>query len=278
MRRRIVPVFLSCAMAAAAVHAQWLTYPAPGIPRLPDGKPNLAAPAPDGRPDLSGVWQTDPSPLAEMEKLFPELKTFAVPGDDARFFPKYFLNVLADVQPEDDPTRPEPAKLFKERLATAGRDSPTSKCLPAGIPMGDLLPAPRRFIQTPGLLVILYEGINPPRMIYTDGRSHPVDPQPAWLGYSVGSWDGATLVVETHGFNAQTWLDAGGHPHTEAMRTLERIRRPDFGHAEVEMTIDDPGAYTRPFSFRYTQTLIPDTDLLETVCENEKDRAIMTRP
>ena len=209
-----------------------------------------------------------------MDRLFPFLGTFAVPGDDPRHFPKYFMNVLADGRPDDVPMRPEAAQLFKERFASMGRDAPSARCLPAGIPMGDLLPIPRRFIQLPDVVIVLYEGINPPRFIYTDGRPHPVDPQPAWLGYSVGRWEGGVLVVETTGFNTETWLDAFGHPHTEALRVTERIRRTSYGKAEVDVTLADPGAYTRPVSFRYTQTLTPDTGLLETVCENEKDRAI----
>ena len=112
--------------------------------------------------------------------------------------------------------------------------------------MGDLLPIPRRFIQTPGLLVILYEGLNAQRIVYMDGREHPVDPQPAWLGYSVGTWEGDTLVVDTRGFNDRTWLDAMGHPRTEALRLTERFRRRDFGHIEVDVTIDDPGRTPRP--------------------------------
>lgn len=260
-----------------AAHAQWLSHPASGIPRTEDGRPNLSAPTPhtaDGKPDLSGVWTTDSTPLEEMNRLFPDLGVFAVPGDDARSFPKYFLNVFSDFPPDAVPIRPEAAQLLKMRLAEGvGRDVPTSRCLPAGIPMGDLLPIPRRFIQTPGLLVILYEGLNPQRLVYMDGRAHPVDPQPAWLGYSVGTWEGDTLVVDTRGFNDRTWLDAMGHPRTEALRLTERFRRRDFGHIEVDVTIDDPWAYTTPFSIRYTQTLTPDTDLLEYVCaENEKDR------
>ena len=139
--------------------------------------------------------------------------------------------------------------------------------------MGDLLSIPRQFVQTPGLLVILYEGINPQRLIHLDGRTHPVDPQPAWLGYSVGAWQGDMLVVETRGFNDRTWLDAFGHPRSEAMRLVERLRRRDYGHIDVETTIDDPRTYTKPFTIRYTQTLIPDSAFLETVCENERDVA-----
>jgi hypothetical protein len=268
-------VVILALMSAVAVHAQWVNHPAAGIPRTADGKPDLSGPAPrtpDRKPDLSGVWTTNATPLEEMDRLFPFLKTFAVPGDDARFFPKYFISIFADVRPEDVPLRPEAARLFKERFDSLGKDTPTARCLPSGIPMGDLLPVPRRFLQQPDLLVILYEGINPPRFIHTDGRTHPVDPQPAWLGYSVGRWTGDTLVVETRGFHAASWLDAMGHPRTEAMQITERIRRIDFGHADVEVTLDDAGAYSRPFSIRYRQTLTPDTDLLETVCENQRDR------
>ncbi|HET9359962.1 MAG TPA: hypothetical protein VFO58_09435 [Vicinamibacterales bacterium] len=208
-----------------------------------------------------------------MERLFPGIETFAVPGDDPRFFSKFFINIFADYKPEDVPMRPEAARLFKQRMADEGKDVPTSKCLPAGIPMGDLLPVPHQFIQVPGSVVVLSEGANPHRVIYTDGRTHPVDPIPTWLGYSVGKWEGNTLVVDTRGFNDRTWLDASGHARTEAMRITERYRRRDFGHMEVELTIDDPGAYTRPFSIRYTQTLRPDMVLLENVCaENERDR------
>jgi hypothetical protein len=266
---------------SAPVHGQWLDYPAAGIPRLKDGKPNLLARTPrtaDGKPDLSGVWTTDPTPFAEMERLFPDIGALAVPGDDPRYFSKFFLNVFADARFEDVPIKPAALQILMERGKNFGKDNPTSHCLPAGIPMGDLLPPPRRFVQMPGLLVVLYEGINPQRMIYTDGRKHPVDPQPSWLGYSVGTWQGDTLVVDTRGFNDRSWLDAFGHPRTEAMHIVERIRRRDFGHIEVDATFDDSGAYTKPFSIRYTQTLAPDTDVIESVCaENERDRVHLDR-
>jgi hypothetical protein len=209
-----------------------------------------------------------------MKRLFPFLflSNTPVPGDDARFFPKFFLNIFADFRPEDVPMRPEAAELFKQRAAALSRDTPTARCLPQGVPWGDLLPVPRRFIHQPNLLVVLYEGRNPPRLIYLDGRPHPEDPQPAWLGYAVGRWEGDTLLVETRGFNDKAWLDAIGHPRSEQMRLTERFRRPSLGRIEVEATIDDSGAYTKPFSIRYTQTLTPDTDLLEMICtENERD-------
>jgi hypothetical protein len=276
MLTRIIVAAVFCAGATSA-QAQWVNHPSAGIPRTKDGKPNLSAPAPrgaNGKPDLSGVWSTDPTPLAEMDRLFPGMQAFAVPGDDPRMFTKYFLNIFADFKPEEVPFRPEAAQAFGRHMQmTTADQAPTARCFPAGIPMGDLLPLPRRFIQTPGLLAILYEGINPHRMIYADGRRLPVDPQPAWLGYSVGSWDGDALVVESTGYSDRSWLDGIGHARSEATRITERIRRRDFGHLDVDVTIDDPRTYTRPFSIRYTQTLAPDTDILEYICtENEKDR------
>ena len=265
-----------CLAFAMSAQAQWVDQKSAGIPRTRDGKPNLAARTPttaDRRPDLSGIWTTDPTPLAELNRLFPDLGSLAVPGDGPEFFNKYFLNVLADFDPKDSPLRSQYIPLLLQRgVEGQGKDHPTARCLPAGVPMGDLLGIPRRFIQVPGLLVVLYEGINPQRLIYMDGRKHPVDPHPAWLGYSVGTWEGDTLVVDTRGFNDRSWLDAFGHPHSEAMRTTERIRRRDFGHLDVQVTIDDPTMYTKPFSIRYTQTLTPDTDILESICaENERD-------
>jgi hypothetical protein len=193
MLRRTILALITCAAIAMPAVAQWVNHPAQGIPRTKDGKPNLSAPTPrgrNGRPDLSGVWSTDPTPLAEMDRLFPGMQPFAVPGDDPRTFTEYFLNIFADFRPEDVPFRPEAAQAFMRHLQTpSAAEAPTARCFPAGIPMGDLLPLPRRFIQVPGLIAILYEGINPQRVIYTDGRKLPVDPQPAWLGYSVGRWD-----------------------------------------------------------------------------------------
>jgi hypothetical protein len=267
-----------CSVTAITTQAQWLKHPAEGIPRTRDGKPDLGASAPrtaDGKPDLSGVWTTDGTSREENERLFPGIGDLAVPGDDPRTFLKYFLNVFADYRNEDVPIKPQALPLFLERAKSLGKDNPTSHCLPAGIPMGDLLPIPRRFIQLPNLLVILYEGLNPPRLIYLDGRKHILE-QPAWLGYSVGRWEGDTLVVETRGFNDRSWLDAIGHPRTEAMQIVERFARRSFGRIDVEMTFDDPGAYMRPFSINYSQTLTPDTDVIEYVCaENEKDRQHM---
>jgi hypothetical protein len=278
MIRRALVAAVLCAGSAASLDAQWINQPAVGIPRTKDGKPNLAAPAPrtaDGKPDLSGVWSTDPTPIQEMDRLFPGMQPFAVPGDDPRTFTKYFLNIFADFKPEDVPFKPDAAQAFRRHMETTTADqAPTARCFPAGIPMGDLLPLPRRVLHTPDLLVVIYEGINPQRLIYLDGRKLPVNPQSAWMGYSVGSWNGDVLVVESNGFTSRSWLDGIGHPRSESTRITERIRRRDYGHLEVDVAIDDPGMYTRPFSIRYTQTLVPDTDILEYICnENEKDRS-----
>ena len=256
-------------------HAQWVNHPTPGAPRTRDGKVNLAAPAPrlNGKPDISGIWQVEATPLGELNRLFGDVEALAVPGDDPRTFSKYLFNILADVKPEDSPLRPEFNELFGKRVQTIGLDSPTSHCLPGGLPFGMLLPFPTKIVQTPGLIVMLLEGDGTSRQVYTDGRKHPADPQPLWMGYSVGRWEGDTLVVDTRGFNDKSWLDGLGHPHSEDLRVTERFRRRDFGHMDVEITIDDPKTYTKPFSFKVTFRLLPDTDIMELYCaENEKDR------
>jgi hypothetical protein len=234
-------------LLSTAAPAQWLDYPAPGIPRTADGKPNLAAPAPkasDGKPDLSGVWRG--------------------PGAGS-----YDRNVATDLKPSD--IQPWAEALYQQRVRDMGKDAPRANCLPDPFPyyhMVDLA----RFVQTPGLIVILYQGTTNSvhRTIFTDGRPLPKDPNPTWMGYSVGHWDRDTLVVDTAGFNDRSWLDIEGHPHTEALHITERFRRRDFGHMDLEMTIDDPKAFTRPFSFRMDKTLTPDTDLFESVCENDR--------
>jgi hypothetical protein len=274
---RIWTVFAAaCLCAPYSASAQWLNHPTPGTPRTRDGKPNLFAPAPrasNGKPDLSGVWQVEPPPPGEIERLFPNIGDLTVPGDDPSVFSKYFLNILADFKPEEAPMRPEAAVLFGKRAQTLGKDGPTSYCLPLGLPRLYLIPSPYKIIQTPGLIAMLFEADNTHRQVYTDGRKPLVDPQPTWLGYSTGTWEGDTLVVETAGFNDKIWLDAFGHPQSEASHITERFRRRDFGHMEMQVTIDDPKSYTKPFTIKFNQLLIPDSDILESVCtENEKDR------
>jgi len=274
IRYRIWMMFASACLCA---QAQWVNHPTPGAPRTKDGKVNLSAPAPraaNGKPDLSGLWQVDPTPLEEMTRLVgDDIGALAVPGDDPRQFSKYVFNILADFKPEESPLRPEFREFVGKRAQTAGADIPTTRCLPGGIPFTSFLPFPAKFIQTPGLLVMLFEIDNTVRQVYTDGRKHPEDPQPLWLGYSVGKWEGDTLIIDTVGFNDKSWLDGFGHPHSESLHVTERFRRRDFGHLDVQITLDDPKVYTKPFTIKASHHLLPDTDILENYCaENEKDR------
>jgi hypothetical protein len=269
--RRLFFVF---AFLSICAHAQWLNYPTPGTPRTRDGKPNLAAPAPratGGKPDLSGVWQTEPIPPSE--SLLGENFSFVVPGDDPRTFNKYFWNILADFKPAEAPIRPEAAELFRKNGASA--ITPVSSCLPLSIPGADMLGyAPFKMIQTRGVTVVLYELDNTHRQIYTDGRKLPADPNPAWMGYSVGHWEGDTLVVDSAGFNDKARLDGFGHPRSEALRVQERFHRRDFGHMDLQITVDDPKMYLKPITVKVTELLVPDSDVLESFFnENEKDRA-----
>ncbi|HUI80646.1 MAG TPA: hypothetical protein VLY24_22130 [Bryobacteraceae bacterium] len=233
-------------ICAAPVCAQWVNYPTAGIPRTKNGKPNLLAPAPrgrDGKPDLSGIW--------------------IVPTG------KYLENLGVDGA--EISMSPWAAKLFATRQENFGKDRPSGRCLPHSVTDFDALFQPRKIIQTPGVLVLLFESYHSYRQIFTDGRPLPAQRDPAWFGYSVGKWDGDALVVETVGLNEDTWLDDAGHPHSDALRIVERFRRPDFGHLNVAITIDDPKAYTKPWTVTIPWEYLPDTELLDWVCENNKD-------
>ena len=229
------------------VGAQWLNYPTPGIPRTADGKPNLAAAAPrlsDGKPDLSGLWN--------------------------RISPKYSRNIAADLKPGD--VQPWAEKLVQQRKEDLGREYMNVLCVPLGpgyTTSADSTGAEiMKIIQTPGLILILNPDLTY-RQVFIDGRALEKAPNPSWMGYSVGRWDGDTLVVESFGFNDRSWLDHDGHPHTEALRMTERYRRRDFGNLDIEVTLSDPGAYAKPWTVAVRAELAPDTELLEWVC-NEK--------
>lgn len=273
MRFAISAIIL--ALVSAPVAAQWLTHPDTATPRTKDGRPNLSAPAPrasDGKPDLSGVWAAAPS-----EELRRSRSADDPLSAELQYISKYAINLLADFKPEDEPIRPEAAAVLHQRMATDGKDSPTSHCLPGGVPFSALI-APFKIVQAPKAVVILLEDNNPPRQIHVDGRTPPPDPWPAWMGYSSGKWEKDTLVVETTGFNERSWLDILGHPRSEAMRIVERFRRRDFGHLDLALTVDDPKLYTRPFTVKIEYRLLPDTDVLESICaENEKDRVHLDR-
>jgi hypothetical protein len=269
----------SFAISSMLVQAQWLNYPAPGTPRTPDGKPDLTAPAPramDGKPDLSGTWHAHPASSEDFKRLFgaavvDNIETLSVPGMELNTVSIYAASIFADFKPAEVPMRPAAAQIFRRRVSGA---EPLQTCLPLGIPVAGLVSEATKFIQSPQQLVILYESDGTHRQIYTDGRTLPKEIiQPAWLGYSAGRWDRDTLVVESAGFNDKTWLDILGHPHSEALHIVERYRRRDFGHMDVEMTFDDPEMYTQPFNIKYVLDLLPGSDVFENICnENEKDR------
>lgn len=266
MRCCVFAVAAALVLAAPRVDAQWESSLHPSVPRTRAGEPILTAPAPKARqrkPDLSGVWMADAVPLP------PEA---GLPIEAGLEVSPYMINVLADVPAEQAPLQPWAADLFAQRLEGGGKDDPVANCKPTGLPLLNVLPVPLKIVQTPALVLVLYEENTVFRQIFLDGRKPVEDPVPQALGYSTARWEGNELVVETTGFSDRHWLDAMGHPLTERMRLTERFRRPDAGHLEIEMTIDDPGAYTRPFSYTVKLTLLPDGELIEYFCtDNEKD-------
>jgi len=262
MKRMFTAAVLAGIMAAlsSSLSAQWPLHPQPGIPKGPDGKPDLGAPAPrtaDGKPDFSGIWMRADDREAGDSAARPPL----VRGGDAGLGFKGGL-----------PFQPWAAELVKQRSADFGKDDPVAWCKPAGALRLLTFPPYRKIIQTPAVTVILSERDVTFRQILTDGRSLPKDPEPSWNGYSVGKWQADTLVVETVGFRDGTWLDRSGSPMTEAAKVTEKFRRTNFGNLEIEVTVDDPKAYTKPWTVRLHQLLVPDTELLDYYCQdNEKD-------
>ena len=228
----------------APLGAQWLNQPTKGLPRTPDGRPNLSAPAPrtaDGKPDLSGLWN--------------------------RLSPKYARNIAADLAPGD--VMPWAAALLQQRKEDLGKSYMNVLCVPLGpgyTTTADITGAEMvKIIQTPGLIVMLNPDLTH-RQVFMDGRTLEADPNPSWMGYSVGHWDGDTLVVESNGYNDRTWLDHEGHPHTEALRITERYRRRDFGHMDVDVTLSDPKAYAKAWTVSVKAELAADTEMIEFVC------------
>lgn len=260
------------AAASICANAQWLNHPDPRTPRTKDGKPNLKAPAPrlNGKPDLSGLWQAERTPEREYTSVLGN--EFAALQIDLHDINKHTMNLFWGMKPADEPLSPEGSAAYKQHLDNP-HTYPHTQCLPDGVP-ADLFVMTFKMIQAPREILQLTELSSPTRQIYTDGRPLPKDPQPTWMGYSVGRWEGDTLVVETIGLNDRGWLDAFGHPRSEQMHMTERYHRRDFGHMDLEFTFDDSKYYTRPFGLKASLRLIPDSDLIEYVCtENEKDRA-----
>jgi len=254
-----VAAFLTFLSPAAG---QWLSYPTPGIPRTPDGKPNLSAPAPraaDGKPDLSGLWE-----MQHNRPCPPEGCADQQPSQE-------FSNIGWSLK-EGLPYRPWVADVMKTRTPEKRVDDPLAHCLPIGPVRLHTFTGFKKVTQAPGVVAILYEYNASYRQIMTDARPLPDDPNPSWNGYSTGKWEGDTLVVETTGFHDGLWLDMSGSPLSDAARITERFRRVNFGNLEIEMTVDDLKTYTKPWTVTLHQTIKLDTDLLDYIClENEKD-------
>jgi len=261
MRNAAILVFSVLTVMPAG--AQWLGHPTAGVPKLANGKPNLSAPAPratDGKPDLSGIW------VDEENRPCPPFNC------DDMLTPQEFWDIGWGLK-GGVPYQPWAAELIKQRGERRGQDDPTAHCLPGGILKLHTDPLYRKIVQTPGLVLILNERNAMYRQIFTDGRPLPEDPQPTWNGYSTGKWDGERLVVTTSGFRDGTWLDRKGSPLTESGTITERFRRGSYGKLEIEITVNDPKAYTSAWTVTLHQELRLDTDLLDYIClENEKDQ------
>jgi hypothetical protein len=260
MRIHLPAALLTLFALSAPAGAQWFDYPTKGIPRTPDGKANLTAPAPktaDGKPDLSGIWLGD--------QWAPAGRRADPPGGGRGGGGR------GGGAPE---MLPWAQKVFNERRETSLRDDPEARCMPQGVPKAGTLPYPFEIVNASNKTLILFEMYSLRRQIFTDGRELPKEyAQPSWMGYSVGKWEGDEFVVTTAGVNDQVWnIDLAGHPHSDALRITERYRRVDFGHMDVRVTIDDSKTYTKQWNMpvmRYT--LLPDTDLFEFVCEKNVD-------
>jgi hypothetical protein len=242
MKTTAIAGLIALSASLSPLAAQWPSRPTPGVPRTPDGKVNLSAPAPrsaDGKPDLSGVW---------------------------RIHTNYLLNATPDLKPED--IQPWAAAIYKQSGDNFRNDTDGINCLPPGPKTSTSVGSPVKIVQTPGLLIMLYEYQTIYRQVFTDGRGLPEDANPTWMGYSVGHWEDDTLVVTTNGFNDKTSLDLGGHPHSEALRITERFRRRDAGHIDLKVTFEDPKAYNRTWTLPVDLDLMPDGELIEYVCED----------
>lgn len=251
--RALVHLVAASAVACGlttTVRAQWEPHPWKNVPRTPDGKIDLTAPprrTADGKIDLSGFW---------------------APSDRT----KYLQNLAADLKPEEVPLQPWAAAVYQERIETNGKDHPGARCLPSGIPEKNNIPEGLKVVQTPDLTIFLHESRTIYRQIFTDGRPLPRDAQPTWMGYSVGRWEGDTFVVDTIGQNGKTWLDMRGLVATEALHVTERFTRPTIGRIDIDVTIDDPEAYSKPWSVKLSWNLQSDAELIEYICEeNNKD-------
>jgi hypothetical protein len=254
---------------ASPLLGQWPAYPTPGIPKTATGEPNLTAPPPRtaaGKPDLTGIWGSIRATGAGGQRG--PAAPAPLPADGIPV--ATFANVGANFK-EGLPLQPWAADLVKKRMADFSKDNPDAHCLPMGNMQFHTHSQPRKFIQTPEVILIIYEPNSGLRQIFTDGRSLPnADAEPWWYGYSVGKWEGDTLVVETRGFRDGGWLDIRGNPLTDAAKVTEKFRRVNYGNLEIEVTVDDPKAYTRPWTVKVNHRIMLNTELIEFICE-ERD-------
>ena len=267
------------ASMTSVLSAQWPAYPTVGVPKTADGRPNLTGPAPrtlDGKPDLSGIWKFVDSPDARPGT--PPPAGARSPGIGVRIPGLLQFFDIGSTLEGGLPFQPWAAELRSQRVARNNQDNPDAHCLPIGLMQLHTHPEPRKIIQSPGLIVILYEANAGVRQIFIDGRPLPgKKEEPWWYGYSIGKWDGDTLVVESSGFRDDVWLDVEGSPLTESGKMTERFRRLNYGNMEIEVTVDDPKAYTKPWTVTVHHRVMLDTELIEFVCqENEKDAAHQT--
>ena len=266
----LVAMFLVALPSVA--DAQWPRYPTSGVPRLPNGQPDLNAPVPktaDGKPDLTGMWEN--LGWRELIAQIDRTPGAPFPTGGSPNGPRLFRDIGAGVE-GGLPFQPWAKELRDKRNADNSKDNPDALCLPMGNMQFHTHPQPRRIVQTPGLIIIIYEANYGLRTIFTDGRRSPDnDPQPWWYGYSVGRWEGDTLIVETTGFRDGGWLDIIGSPLTDKAKTIERFRRTNFGMLEIEVTVEDPKAYTKPWTLKFNQRIVVDSEMIEFICaENQK--------
>jgi hypothetical protein len=263
---------------SASLSAQWSRYPTAGVPRTATGQPDLDAPTPrtaDGKPDLSGNWVRPPGPGRGQGQGPGQAQAPQLPAGTPPL--ATFGNVGAGF-PDGLPFQPWAAELLAKRRATNSKDNPDALCLPMGFMQFHTHGQPRKMIQSPGLVTLIYEANYGLRYIYTDGRALPPngEPVPWWYGYSVGRWEDDTLIVETNNLRDDGWLDVRGSPYTDQIKLTERFRRPSFGRLEIDITVDDPKTYTKPFTVRVNQQIMVDTEMIEFICnENQQFRKLI---
>jgi hypothetical protein len=255
--------FAALLLVVTPVYAQWVKYPTRDVPRTADGKPDLNARPPrtaNGRPDLSGMW------LPNDQIPCPQITLDDVGTCAERIVPSHQAVNVAFGLAESLPLQPWAAELQKQRAVNAARNDPHVHCLPSNFPRLYTLPHITKILPSRDLIAMLNEFNASYRQIFTDGRPLPVDPTPAWAGYSTGKWQGDELVVETIGFRDDLWMDSQGTPLTSAAKVTERFRRPNFGTLEVRATVDDPKAYTKPWSVNFKMHIVLDTELIDEIC------------